>query len=147
MPPAPVPRSVADFLRLPNFAVVATLRANGSPHCATTWYDWEDGRVLLNMDHTRTRLGHVRRDPRVALTVLDREDPYRHISLLGVVDEIRDDEGLRDIDRLALRYTGKPYMTRDSRRVSAWMRVDRWHGWDASGGRLITDAGWLDGEG
>jgi PPOX class probable F420-dependent enzyme len=141
MPEAPVPESVDRFLKEPHFAVVACLRPDGSPHTTVTWYDWEDGRVLLSMDQSRLRLRFLRADPRVALTILDREDPYRHISLLGEVVDLQDDEGLADIDRLALRYTRAPYETRDSPRVSAWIRVDRWHGWDASGAR-VTHAGW-----
>jgi PPOX class probable F420-dependent enzyme len=135
MPPTPVPPDVDEFLAHPNPAVVATLRPDGAPHTVPTWYDWEDGRVLLNMDETRLRLGYMRRDPRVALTVLDAESWYRHISLLGRVVSIEDDPELADIDRLALRYQGKPFGTRDRRRVSAWMEPDRWHGWNDGGAR------------
>jgi PPOX class probable F420-dependent enzyme len=141
MPAAPVPQDVSDFLAEPNIAVVATLNSKGAPHTAATWYDWEDGRVLLSMDNSRLRLRHLRNDPRVALTVIDTDDWYRHISLLGEVEEMHDDEGLADIDRLARRYTGADYETRDSPRVTAWVRIDRWHGWDASRTK-VTDASW-----
>jgi PPOX class probable F420-dependent enzyme len=130
-----VPPDVDEFLARPNPAVVATLRPDGAPHTVPTWYDWEDGRVLLNMDETRLRLDYMRRDPRVALTVLDAESWYRHISVLGRVVSIEDDPELADIDRLALRYQGKPFGTRDRRRVSAWMELDRWHGWNDGGAR------------
>src|SRR5712691_4668539 len=113
MPPVPVPPDVDEFLSRPNPAVVATIRPDGSPHTVPTWYDWEDGRVLLNMDESRLRLAYMRRDPSVALTVLDVESWYRHISLLGRVVSIEDDAELADIDRLALRYTGQPFRTRD----------------------------------
>ena len=129
MPRVPVPPEVDDFLRRPNPAVVATLRPDGSPHSVPTWHDWEDGRVLLNMEDTRLRLGYMRRDPRVALTVLADDGWYRHVSLLGTVVSIEDDEDLADIDRLAVRYTGQPFRTRDRKRVSAWMEPERWHGW------------------
>lgn len=142
MPSGSVPASVEAFLAEPNMAVVATLCADGRPHTAASWYDWKDGRLLLNMDHSRVRLGHLRRDPRLAVTVIDRGDWYRHISLSGRVADIYDDESLADIDRLARRYTGEAYKTRDSPRVSAWIGVDRWHGWDASGTRKVTHAGW-----
>jgi PPOX class probable F420-dependent enzyme len=133
MPELPVPAEVDEFLARPNPAIVATLRSGGSPHTVPTWYDWEGGRVLLNMDESRLRLSHIRRDPRVALTVLDGDDWYRHISLLGGIVSIEDDLGLADIDRLARRYTGRPFRTRDCRRVSAWMQPDRWHGWNDGG--------------
>lgn len=141
MPHAPLPDDVVAFLAQPHIAVVASLDRRDSPHTAATWYDWVDGRILLSMDDSRVRLKYLRRDPRLALTVLDREDWYRHVSLSGVVEELLPDTGLRDIDRLALRYTGAPYATRDLPRTSAWMRVDRWHGWDASRAR-VTDARW-----
>ncbi len=142
MPPAPVPPSVAEFLAEPNIAVMASLTGAGAPHTAATWYDWEDGRVMLSMDHSRLRLRYLQRDPRLALTVLDPDDWYRHISLLGEVEEMHDDKGLADIDRLARRYTGEDYLTRDSPRVTAWARIDSWHGWDASGANRVTDASW-----
>ena len=124
-------RRSTTFLRLPNPAVVATLRPDGSPHTVPTWYDWEDGRVLLNMEDTRLRLSYLRRDPRAALTVLGSGEDgwYRHVSLLGRVVSIADDESLEDIDRLALRYTGRPFRKRDMPRVSAWLEPERWHGW------------------
>ena len=53
-----------------NPAVVATLRPDGSPHTAATWYLWDGANVLLNMDDSRLRLGFMRGDPRVALTAL-----------------------------------------------------------------------------
>lgn len=142
MPTGPVPPSVARFLAMPHFAVVASLRPDGSPHSVATWYDWEDGRILLNMDESRARLSYMRADPRLAITVIDREDWYRHITLNAIVEELRPDEGLADIDRLAQRYTNAPYMTRDSPRISAWARVESWHGWDASGARKVTNAQW-----
>ena len=131
MPRVPVPPELDEFLRLPNPAVVATLRPDGSPHTVPTWYDWQDGRVLLNMEDTRLRLRYLRRDPRAALSVLGSGEDgwYRHVSLLGRVTSIADDASLEDIDRLALRYTGKPFRKRDKPRVSAWLEPERWHGW------------------
>ena len=129
MPRVPVPPEVDAFLAKPNPAVVATVRPDGSPHSAATWYDWADGRVLLNMDESRVRLGHLRKNPQVALTVLAEGDWYRHVSLLGRVVSLDEDEGLRDIDRLAVRYTGKPYRNRTNRRFTAWMEPERWHAW------------------
>ncbi len=128
----PLPDEVDAFLRRPNPAVVGTLRGDGSPHTVATWYDWDGERILLNMDEGRVRLRFIRRDPRVALTVFGEDGWSRHISLRGHVVSIDDDEELRDIDRLALRYTGKPFRARGARRVSAWVEVDSWDGW--SGG-------------
>ena len=62
----PVPPEVEEFLRRANPAVVGTLRPDGSPHTVPTWYDWDEGLVLLNMDESRLRLRFLRRDPRAA---------------------------------------------------------------------------------
>ncbi|CAL9317393.1 PPOX class F420-dependent oxidoreductase [Streptomyces sp. SudanB25_2051] len=128
----PLPHEAVALLRKPNPAVLSTLRRDGQPVSTATWYLWEDdGRVLINMDEGRKRLAHIRRDPRVTLTVLDERSWYTHVTLIGRVVELRDDEGLADIDRLARHYRGKDYRVRDRARVSAWIEVDRWHGWGA----------------
>jgi PPOX class probable F420-dependent enzyme len=132
MPELPFPDDLRALLEKPNPAVVATLRSDGHPVTVATWYLLERDRILLNMDNTRVRLGHLRRDPRVSLTVLDEASWYTHVSLVGRIEEIYDDEGLADIDRLSTHYGGRTYPDRESPRTSAWMAVDRWHGWGAA---------------
>ncbi|MEW1748901.1 PPOX class F420-dependent oxidoreductase [Streptomyces angustmyceticus] len=125
----PLPDAAVAMLGKANPAVITTLRPDGQPVSTATWYLWDDGRILVNMDEGRKRLEHVRNDPRVSLTVLDEGNWYTHLSVVGRVAAFRDDEGLADIDRLARQYLGKPYPQRDRRRVSAWIEIDRWHGW------------------
>jgi PPOX class probable F420-dependent enzyme len=133
MPELPFPDHVRALLAKPNPAVVSTLRSDGQPVSVATWYLLEDDdRVLLNMDHSRVRLRHLRRDPRLTLTVLDEASWYTHVSLLGRVDEIVEDPDLSGIDRLSNHYGGRDYPNRDSPRVNAWMSVERWHGWGAA---------------
>ncbi|MFD1832310.1 MULTISPECIES: PPOX class F420-dependent oxidoreductase [Streptomyces] len=125
----PLPEAAVAMLKKANPAVITTLRSDGQPVSAATWYLWEDGRVLVNMDEGRKRLEHVRNDPRVTLTVLDEGNWYTHVTLIGRIAELRDDEGLADIDRLSRHYLGEAYARRDRRRVSAWIEIERWHGW------------------
>jgi PPOX class probable F420-dependent enzyme len=125
----PLPEAAVAMLKEPNQAVITTLRPDGQPVSTATWYLWDDGRVLVNMDDGRKRLSHIRHDPRVTLTVLDGENWYTHISIIGRITELRDDEGLTDIDRLAHHYLGKEYPNRTRSRTSAWIEIDRWHGW------------------
>ena len=127
----PLPDAAVAMLRKPNPAVITTLRRDGQPVAVATWYLWDDGRVLVNMDESRKRLAHMRNDPRVALDVLDEGGWYTHLSITGHIDEMRADTGLADIDRVAMHYTGEPYPRRDRARVSAWIAVDGWHGWGA----------------
>ena len=97
----PLPAAAVAMLRKPNPSVITTLRRDGQPVSTATWYLWEDGRVLVNMDEGRKRLEHMRDDPRVALDVLEESDWYTHVSITGHVEEMREDTDLADIDRLA----------------------------------------------
>ncbi|KPM50791.1 PPOX class F420-dependent enzyme [Frankia sp. CcI49] len=127
----PLPPEAVELLRRPNPCVMATLRADGTPVSTPTWYLWDDGQVLISLDEGRVRLQHLRRDPRVTLTALATDDWYTHVTLIGRVTAMQDDEGLVDIDRISRHYTGKPYPDRVRARVSAWIEIERWHGWGA----------------
>jgi PPOX class probable F420-dependent enzyme len=129
MPKPPLPDAAVAMLRKPNPAVITTLRRDGRPVAMATWYLWDNGRVLVNMDQGRKRVAHMRNDPRVALDVLDEGSWYTHLSITGHIDEMRADPDLADIDRVAMQYTGKPYPQRDGSRISAWIAVDGWSGW------------------
>ncbi|UMB72037.1 PPOX class F420-dependent oxidoreductase [Mycobacterium paraterrae] len=118
-----------EMLAKPNPSVISTIRSDGQPVSAATWYLLRDDRILVNMDAGRKRLQHIRKDPRVSLTVLDEADWYSHITLIGRVVEIYDDEGMADIDAVAQHYRGEPYPRRDRARVSALIEIDRVHGW------------------
>ncbi len=131
MPKPPLPDDVQDLLRKPNPSVVVSVRGDGQPVSVPTWYLWDDGRVLVNMDARRKRVEYLRNDPRVSISVLAEDDWYTHVSMQGRVVEWADDTDLADIDRCAQHYTGKPYPIRDRARVTAWIEVDRWHGWGA----------------
>ena len=129
MPKPPLPPELQELLAKPNPAVIGTVRPDGTPNTVATWYLWDNGRALVNMDEGRRRLEHVRRDPRVSLTVLDGEQWYRHVTLHGRAT-LEDDPDLNDIDRLSRHYMGNPYSQRDRGRVSAWIEVESWHAWN-----------------
>jgi PPOX class probable F420-dependent enzyme len=132
MSTSPLPDEVRDLLAKPNPAVITSLRPDGQPVSVATWYLLDGDRVLVNMDEGRKRLAYLRTDPRVSLTALDEADWYTHVSVQGRVVEFADDPDLVDIDRLSTHYTGRPYPTRDRRRVSAWIEVETWHGWGSA---------------
>jgi PPOX class probable F420-dependent enzyme len=127
----PLTDDATKMLSKANPAVIATLRSDGQPVSAATWYLLRGDHVLVNMDDGRKRLGHIRKDPRVSLTVIDETDWYTHVTLIGRVTDIYDDDGLADIDALSQKYQGKPYPDRDRPRVSALIEIDRVHGWGA----------------
>ena len=53
----------------------------------------------------------------------------RNIGYSGHIVSFEDDQDLADIDRLSIRYGGRPFHDRDARRVSAWMEPERWSSW------------------
>ena len=133
MPQAPLPEAAAALLREPNPAVIAVVMPSGHPMSVATWYLVEDdGTVLVNMDAERARVAWMRQDPRVALTALKDGEWYTHVSVRGpIVRWEHDEERARaDIDRLARHYGGDGFGDPEARRVSAWIRVDSWHGWE-----------------
>jgi PPOX class probable F420-dependent enzyme len=133
MPKPPVPPEIDEFLSKPNPSVIASIRPDGTPHTAATWYVWEGGRVLVNMDESRKRLDYLRQNPNVSITVLDENEWYRQVTLSGRVVSLDPDPDLADIDRISSHYLGNPYGQRDRGRVSAWIEVDSWYGWYGGG--------------
>jgi PPOX class probable F420-dependent enzyme len=128
MPKPPLPPELEEFLTQPNPSVIASLQPDGSPHSAATWYLWENGRVVVNMDEGRKRLDYIRRDPRVSITVLGKDSWYHHVTLRGRAS-LEPDPNLEVIDRLSRHYTGEPYQQRDRGRVTALIEVESWHSW------------------
>ncbi len=125
-------QNVLDLLAQPCPAVMATIAADGRPVTVATWYLLEDdGTILLGLDATRARLAHLRRDPRVSLTVLAPQSWYTQVSVQGRIGPIEDDVDLVQIDRLSRHYTGQPYANRTSPRVFAHFPIERWHGWSS----------------
>jgi PPOX class probable F420-dependent enzyme len=133
MPQAPLPEQALTLLRQPNPAVIAVRRPDGHPMSVATWYLVEDdGTILVNMDAGRARLRWIEEHPYVSLTALQENEWYTHVSIRGPVVRWERDRALAlaDIDRLATHYTGRPFGRRDAIRVSAWVRIEHWHGWD-----------------
>src|SRR5436305_13016587 len=109
--------AVEKFLGEPHYAVIATIRPDGFPMTVITWYEWRNGRILINMNVTRARLRWLRANPRVGLTIRGGA-LMRHVRLFGSIVDVQDDSELADIDRLCLPYTGLQFAARDGRRVS-----------------------------
>lgn len=131
MPTPPLPENLRRLLAGPNPAVMSTLRKDGRPVSVATWYLFEGDRILVNLQEDRTRLQHLRNDPRVAVTVLDAKSWYTHVSLQGHVAELVDDADFADIDRIARHYTDQGWDRRDRKRVSVRIEIDGYHAWNA----------------
>ena len=95
------------------FASVATLMLDGSPQVAPLWIDREGDTILFNTTRSRQRTKNVRRDQRVAITVFDQDNPYSNVSIRGKAIEITGEGAEEHIDKMSLKYLGKPYPYED----------------------------------
>ena len=91
MPKPPLPDDVAEFLSRPNYATISVVRPDGQPVSVPTWYLFEHGQVVVNMDAGRKRLDYLRADPRISLSAMDPDNWITHVSLQGRVTEMVDD--------------------------------------------------------
>ena len=101
---------VKDFLTADNFAMLTTLFEDGQPQTQVMWVDADDEHVLINTEVHRAKYTNVQRDPRVAVTVWKRDDPYRYVEIRGeVVDTIHGQRARDHIDACSQRYRGRDY--------------------------------------
>lgn len=104
---------VSELLEGANFVNLATLTADGSPHATTVWGTLEGGRPCFFTQPSSFKARNIERDPRVAMTVVDRDNPYRSGQLRGSVAEtVEDEAALEIIDRMARTYTGADFPMR-----------------------------------
>ena len=108
-----IPEDVRPLLEGRNFAHVATVLPDGSPHSVAIWIGTEGDRVVFFTQAGSRKARNLARDPRVALSLVDRENPYRTARLRGRVVETRTGEAaLPVIDAISVRYTGQPFPMR-----------------------------------
>ena len=104
---------VRTLAKAPNFAAFTTLTASGAPMTHVMWVDCDDRHVLINTEVHRAKFKNVQADTRVAVTIIDRENPYTYAEVRGrVVNTVRGERARRHIDELSQKYEGTPYQNR-----------------------------------
>ena len=98
--------SVIRLLTGKNFAFVATLMKDGSPQITPTWIDYDGKTILINTAEGRTKQKNVSRDQRVAISIVDQNNPYNMVTIRGKVVEQTSKGADEHIDKLAKRYLG-----------------------------------------
>jgi PPOX class probable F420-dependent enzyme len=96
----------------PNFAHLATLLPDGSPQSAPVWIDVEGDRVLIATGEGSLKARNTKRDPRVSLSVVAVDNPYREAQLRGRVVERRPDRDFKLMDAISRKYTGADFPMR-----------------------------------
>ena len=126
-----IPEKYADLFNKPAFGSLSTLNSDGSPQTSPVWVDYENGEVWVNSAEGRLKDRNVRRDPRVAIAIIDPENPYRYLEVRGKVREITNDGATAHIDKMAKKYLGKdkyPYAQPGEKRVLYKITVEKTHG-------------------
>jgi len=104
--PEAIPEKYRDLFSKRAFANLATLMPDGRPQVTPVWTDLEGDRILINTAKGRQKDRNLRRDPRVALAIMDPENPYRYLEIRGRVTEITEDGADAHIDKMAKKYLG-----------------------------------------
>ncbi len=108
-----LPHEVRTLFEGPNYAHLATVLPSGAPHSVPVWTGVEGERVVFFTQPQSRKARNLERDPRVAFSITDHEQPYRMAQVRGrVVDTVEGEEALEIIDRLAVKYTGEAFPMR-----------------------------------
>ncbi len=120
-----MPKKYLDLLTTkPVLAHLSTLMKDGRPQVTPIWFSFEDGLIALNSAKGRVKDVNMRARPAVALSIVDPDNAFRYVQIMGTVTEITEDGADQHIDLLAQKYLDKPrYPWRDPGEVRVIYRV------------------------
>jgi PPOX class probable F420-dependent enzyme len=110
----------------PIYAVVTTLRADGSPHSTVIWVDIEGDDIVFNTAVGRAKEVHLKADPRIAVALVDPQDPYKWVAVSGTATFGAEGD-IAMINRLSNKYIGKdyPWLRPDEVRISVTVHAEK----------------------
>src|SRR3990172_4426071 len=126
--PAKLSEGVKKLFQEPNFAHIATLMADGSPQVTPVWVELEGERIAVNTAEGRVKPRNVRRDPRVAVSIVRQDNPYQSAFIRGRGVELRHEGADESIDRLAKEDMGQdryPWRAPGEQRLSMIIGPER----------------------
>ena len=107
---AELPADVRALFEGANYAHVATVLPDGGPHSVPVWIALEGDRIAFFTQERSRKARNLRRDPRVAISIVDHVNPYRMAQVRGrVVETVSGEAALEIMDRMSVRYTGEPF--------------------------------------
>ncbi|MBI4560953.1 MAG: PPOX class F420-dependent oxidoreductase [Candidatus Rokubacteria bacterium] len=117
---ATIPEQYSDLFQKKAFAHLATVNADGTPQVTPVWIDFDGIHVRFNTAKGRVKDRNLRRVPKVALAIMDPDNPYRYLRISGRVVEVTEQGADQHIDTLAKKYIGQdryPFRQPDEVRV------------------------------
>lgn len=103
-----IPEKYMDLFKKKAFGNLGTIMADGSPQVTPVWIDYDGKHVIFNSALGRVKDKNIRRDPRVSISVVDPDNPYRHLDIRGKVVEITQNGADDNINKLSQKYLGNP---------------------------------------
>ena len=97
---------VRKLLEDKNLAFVSTLMKDGAPQITPVWIDVEGDLIIINTAEGRTKQKNLLRDPRIAISVVNKDNPYDMITIRGRVIEHTSQGADLHIDKMAKKYLG-----------------------------------------
>ncbi len=88
------------------FASLATVMPDGSPQVTPVWFDYHDGKIRVNTARGRVKDRNMTENAKVAIAILDPENPYRYVQVRGTIAKISEEGADAHIDSLAKKYMG-----------------------------------------
>jgi PPOX class probable F420-dependent enzyme len=125
---AAIPDQYKDLLQKKAFAHLATVMKDGSPQVTPIWFDYDGTHVRINSAKGRWKDKNMRNRPKVALSIIDPDNPYRYMQIRGAVTEVTESGADAHIDSLAKKYLGQdkyPYRQPGEERVIYKIAVER----------------------
>ena len=105
----PIPASHADILQKRSFAHVATADAQSIPQVTPVWVDSDGDCILINTAKGRKKDRNLRRNPNVAISIQDPDDPYRYLGIQGKIVQITEEGAVEHIHALSQKYWGRDF--------------------------------------
>ncbi len=106
-----------------NFVSIATVGKDGTPRNTIIWVDMDGDDIVVNGAASRGWLKNIRRNPNVALTIYDHENPYHRVTVIGTATEVTTTGGDESIDKLSMKYGGQPYSDKDPKDPRTLVRI------------------------
>lgn len=122
----PLPEPARALLDGPNFATVATINADGSPQTSVLWIARDGDDLVFSTVRGRRKERNIARDPRVSVSVIDRNDGYNYLEIRGIAT-VTEEGGRELINTLSLKYDGKDFRVEPESVVRVVVRVSADH--------------------
>lgn len=101
-----IPDKDMNILQSTSLAHVATIGPNHEPQSNPVWFDWDGQYVRISQTKTRQKYHNIQRDPHIALSITDPQNPYHYLEIRGKVVRIEEDPQKKFINALAKKYMG-----------------------------------------